>query len=62
MTIDEAIKLNEELRQGLDMPLMAKYDEALGLGNEAMREVERFRKDPDHYKLELLPGETEEVK
>ena len=58
MKLDEAItdlSIQREVKRRLGKTYEA---DSIGLGIEAMKEVLSFRKDPDHYKLELLPGET----
>jgi len=60
MKIEKAVKLLEELKEGLDLPLMTDEEDALKLGIEAMKRVAGNRKYPQPTVYPLLPGETED--
>ena len=60
LTLDEAIKYNEELKTGIDVREMPKHDVAVQLGIEALKRVQDARDiEPKSPAADLLPGETE---
>jgi len=62
MTIDEAIQVDKELLQGLDLPLMLREADALNLSIEALQRHQSNEWGRPQDKRYRLPGETEEVK
>ncbi len=60
MTIDEAIKHQEELHEGLSEEMVTTYGVAIKLGIEALKEVQRIRSHTNFDATISLPGETEE--
>ena len=59
LTLEEAIKYNEELQQGIDVQEMPKHYAAVQLGIEALKEIEDCRVDGGLFGVPLLPDETE---
>lgn len=60
MTIDEAIKLQNELLRLLPEVGFNKYIASSRLGIEAMKDVKVWRQEHHGLYSHLLPGETEE--
>lgn len=60
MTIDEAIKLQFELKELLPEVGFNKYQASTQLGIEALKRVEGNRHYPQPTVYPLLPGETKE--
>ena len=60
MTLEEAIKYNEEVREGIDVDEMPKHHAAVQLGVEALKRIKRLSPNRALPFTELLPGETEE--
>ena len=60
MTIDEAIRLNEEHAHLEEKNGYQHFAKALRLGTEALKAVKRGRSDFDPDEYSLLPGETED--
>ncbi len=59
MEIDKAIEVLTIWKKENCPPPLADEFNALQLGIEALQEVQCFRQNPDHWKLDPLPGETE---
>lgn len=60
MTLEEAIKYNEELKRGIDAHEMPKHYAAVQLGIEGLKRIQDARDiEPKSPAADLLPGETE---
>ena len=60
MTIDEAIKTLKQEQAEWQPDTNPNVDKALGLGIEALKELEKLRNSGILGAYQLLPGETEE--
>lgn len=60
MTITKSIKLNNEVKAGIDLDTLPDHAKAIQLGIEALKEVDALRKVLTGLGKSLLPGETEE--
>lgn len=60
MNVNEAIAVDEELKRGLDLPLMLREANALDLSIEVLKERAEARRLGIPLWHPLLPGETEE--
>ena len=60
MTIDEAIKLNEELKSLLPEVGFNKYVACIRLGIQALKRVRDYKKAHIGLHYTPMPGETEE--
>jgi hypothetical protein len=60
ITIDEAIKLQEDLEVILPEVGFNKYLASTRLGIEALKKIKLWRQDNVYPDYTLLPGETEE--
>lgn len=60
MKTEKATEKLTELKQGLDLPLMTDYDQALSLGIEALKRLREGRKVDHAFAWKRLPGETKE--
>lgn len=58
MTIDEAIKIIQQLGWNTSFNLTPHQSSAVQLGIEALKRVSAFRQYPPREFGELLPGET----
>jgi hypothetical protein len=58
MTIDEAIRIIQENAPWLDIESSKGYFQALQLGIEALKYIQRARQHDLYVKPERLPGET----
>lgn len=59
LTLDEAIKYNKELQQGIDVHEMPKHYAAIQLGIEALKHYQGDKKIGCIRSDYFLPGETE---
>lgn len=60
MKLEKAIEILEDLKDGLDLPLMKDTEDAIKLGIEALRCLKGLHNLPYGSPLPPLPGETKE--
>ncbi len=58
MTIDEAIKTSEAIQKSITLQHWPEGQEAIRLGEEALKEIKKARKGYHIISESLLPGET----
>lgn len=59
MTLEEAIKVNQQTQSFISQESDSKEYKALGLGIEALKHERQWRLSPRCTSYDLLPGETE---
>ena len=59
MTLDEAIKRLQVVKEGWPLSDSENYYKAVELGNEALKLIKEGRDRPVWQPFKLLPGETE---
>ena len=59
MKIDKAIELLREVDEGCDPDACIGEKEAVKLGIEGLKRIQRQRKNLQPHEIKLLPGETE---
>ena len=60
MTLEEAIKGLEEIKDGRRHTFLPSSQDALGLGTGALKRLKKLRDNYSPYSIAPLPGETEE--